>query len=201
MFNLPKSCEVNKYIQKKTFYEKIGLSTAVRDDFVNLIDKIIWKYKLSEDTLGVSKTDKVEEIQIFEMDLKEKKFPKNIIRLITRAIPYKILFVVRYNEDICYSIKVDDVYFTGWNEDIDISFDGLSLETIYENIVKSIIKENESKKSFETLLEDKSKQIQLSKKLEQLKNKMKIEKQFNKKVELNKQIKKIEQELEVVING
>ena len=201
MFNLPKSCEVNKYIPKKTFYEKIGLSTAVRDDFVNLIDKIIWKYKLSEDTLGVNKTDKVEEIQIFEINLKEKKFPKNIIKLITKSIPYKILFVIHYNEDVCYSIKVDYIYFTNWNEDINISFDGLNLETIYENIVKSIIKENESKKDFETLLEDKSKQIELSKKLEQLKNKIKIEKQFNKKVELNRQIKKIEQELEVIING
>ena len=201
MFNLPKSCEVNKYIPKKTFYEKIGLSTAVRDDFVNLIDKIIWKYKLSEDTLGVNKTDKVEEIQIFEINLKEKKFPKNIIKLITKSIPYKILFVIHYNEDVCYSIKVDYIYFTNWNEDINISFDGLNLETIYENIVKSIIKENESKKDFETLLEDKSKHIELSKKLEQLKNKIKIEKQFNKKVELNRQIKKIEQELEVIING
>lgn len=201
MFNLPKSCEVNKYIPKKIFYKRLDVSTSIKDDFINLIDKIIWKYKLSEDTLGVNKTDKVEEIQVFEMNLKEKKFPKNIIKVITKAIQYPILFEVRYKDDVCYSIKADDIYFTNWNENINFSFNGLNLETVYENIVKSIIKETETKKTFETLLEDKSKQLQLSKKLQHLKNKMKTEKQFNKKVEINKQVKQIEQELEVIING
>ena len=201
MFNLPKSCEVNRFIPKKNFYEKIGISTTIKNEFVNLIDKIVWKYKLSQDTLGVNKTEKIEEIQIFEVNLKEKKFPKNIIKVITKAIPYQILFVIRYNDEVCYSIKVDDIYFTEWNEDINIIFDGLSLETIYENIVKSIIKETETKKDFEILLQDKNRQIELNKKLEQLKNKMKAERQFNKKVELNKQIKQMEQELEVILNG
>lgn len=201
MFNLPKNCEVNRFIPKKTFYEKIGISTTIKNEFVNLIDKIVWKYKLSQDTLGVNKTEKIEEIQIFEVNLKEKKFPKNIIKVITKAIPYQILFVIRYNDEVCYSIKVDDIYFTDWNENINIIFDGLSLETIYENIVKSIIKETKTKKDFEILLQDKNKQIELNKKLEQLKNKMKAERQFNKKVELNKQIKQIEQELEVIVNG
>lgn len=201
MFNLPKNCEVNRFIPKKTFYEKIGISTTIKNEFVNLIDKIVWKYKLSQDTLGVNKTEKIEEIQIFEVNLKEKKIPKNIIKVIAKAIPYQILFVIRYNDDFCYSIKVDDIYFTDWNENINIIFDGLSLETIYENIVKSIIKETKTKKDFEILLQDKNKQIELNKKLEQLKNKMKAERQFNKKVELNKQIKQIEQELEVIVNG
>lgn len=181
MFNLPKSCEVNRFIPKKTFYEKIGVSTAIKDEFIDLIDKIIWKYKLSEDTLGVNKTDKIEEIQIFEMNLKEKKFPKNIIKVITKSIPYQILFVIRYNNEVCYSIKVNDIYFTEWNENINIIFDGLSLETIYENIVKSIIKGTETKKDFEVLLENKDRQIELHKRLEQLKNKMKVERQFIKK--------------------
>lgn len=201
MLNLPKNCEVNKFVPKKVFYEKIGFSTAIKDEFVNLVDKIVWKYKISEDTLGINKTDKIEEIQVFEINLKEKKFPKNILKVITKAIPYPILFVIYYKENICYSIKVDDIYFTDWNEDINISFSGLNLENIYENIVKSIIKENETKKDFETLIEDKKKEIELSKKLDQLKNKIKLEKQFNKKVELNKQIKEIEKELEVVLNG
>ena len=76
MFHLPKNCEVNKFIPKKVFYEKAGISISLKNEFVNLIDKIIWKYKLSVDTLGINKTDKVEEIQIFDIYLKEKKFLK-----------------------------------------------------------------------------------------------------------------------------
>ena len=39
MFDLPKKCFVNKFIPKKVFYEKVGVSSKVKDEFVNLVDK------------------------------------------------------------------------------------------------------------------------------------------------------------------
>ena len=63
MFELPKSCYVNKFIPKKVFYEKVGVSSNVKEEFINLVDRITWLYKLSEDTLGLTKTDDLEEIQ------------------------------------------------------------------------------------------------------------------------------------------
>ena len=201
MFNLSKNCVINKFLPKTLFYKKLGLSTTLKDEFVNLIEKIIWKYKLSEDTLGITKTEKVEEIQIFELHLKEKKLPQNIIKAITKAIPYKILFIIYYKEEFCFSIKAEEIYFSEWSEKINIDFHGLNLEIVYENIVKSIIKEENTSKDFEIVIENKNKEIKLSKELEQLRNKMKLEKQFNKKVELNQKLKEKERELEVIING
>lgn len=200
MINLPDRCKVNKFIPKKTFYEKIGVSTSVKDDFINNIDKITWLYKLSEDTLGISKSQDVEEIQIFEIILKEKVLPKNIIKIISKAIPYKILFVLKYDKDYCYSIKVDNIYFTEWNEDIEFNINGLTLETIYENIVKSIIKENNNTNTFDNIIENKSKVDELSKKIEQLTNKVNNEKQFNKKVELNLELQKLKKEMEALLD-
>lgn len=200
MIELPKRCLVNKFIPKKTFYEKLGVSTSIKDDFVNIVDKIIWLYKLSEDTLGIVKTKEVEEIEVFEISLKEKKIPKNVIRTITRGIPYKILFVIKYNSDICYGVKVEDLYFSEWNEELDFNFDGLNLETIFENLVKTIIKETDNNKEFSVLIDDKSRQEELSKKIEQIKSKIKQEKQFNKKVELNQQLRDLEGEMEELIN-
>ena len=75
MFELPKSCYVNKFIPKKVFYEKVGVSSNVKEEFINLVDRITWLYKLSPDTLGLTKTDEIEEIQIFKIDVKEKKIP------------------------------------------------------------------------------------------------------------------------------
>lgn len=200
MINLPDRCKVNKFIPKKTFYEKIGVSTSIKDDFINNIDKITWLYKLSEDTLGISKSQDVEEIQIFEIILKEKVLPKNIIKIISKAIPYKILFVLKYDKDYCYSIKVDNIYFTEWNEDIELNINGLTLETIYENIVKSIIKENNNTNTFDDIIENKSKVDELSKKIEQLTNKVNNEKQFNKKVELNLELQRLKKEMEELKN-
>ena len=121
MINFPERCKVNKFIPKKTFHEKIGLSTSVKDDFVNYIEKIIWLYKLSEETIGITKTEKTEEIQVFELTLKSKIIPKNIIRIITKSIPYKILFVLKFENEFWYAITVGaDIYFTEWNEEITI---------------------------------------------------------------------------------
>ena len=200
MITLPDRCKDNKFIPKKTFYEKIGVSTSIKDDFINNIDKITWLYKLSEDTLGISKSQDVEEIQIFEIILKEKVLPKKIIKIISKAIPYKILFILKYDKDYCYSIKVDNIYFTEWNEDIEFNINGLTLETIYENIVKSIIKENNNTNTFDNIIENKSKVDELSKKIEQLTNKVNNEKQFNKKVELNLELQRLKKEMEELKN-
>ena len=62
MFDLPKKCFVNKFIPKKVFYEKVGVSSKVKDEFVNLVDRITWLYKLSEDIIGITKTEEIEEL-------------------------------------------------------------------------------------------------------------------------------------------
>ena len=201
MINFPERCKVNKFIPKKTFYEKIGLSTAVKDDFVNYIEKIIWLYKLSEETIGITKTEKTEEIQVFELTLKSKIIPKNIIRIITKSIPYKILFVLKFENEFCYAIRVgEDIYFTEWDEEITMNLVGLNLDDIYKDIVKSIIKEQDNDEEFEHIINKKNKVDELYKKIEQLKNKINNEKQFNKKVELNLELQKLNKEMEELID-
>lgn len=201
MIDFPERCKVNKFIPKKTFYEKIGLSTSVKDNFVNYIEKIIWLYKLSEETIGITKTEKTEEIQVFELTLKSKIIPKNIIRIITKSIPYKILFVLKFENEFCYAIRVvEDIYFTEWNEEITMNLVGLNLDDIYKDIVKSIIKEQDNDKEFEHIINKKNKVDELYKKIEQLNNKINNEKQFNKKVELNLELQKLNKEMEELID-
>ena len=93
MINLPSNCEVNKFIPKKTFYEKVNISSSAKQDFIDKLEKIYWKYKLSEDTINITKTEEVEEIEIFELVLKEKCDVKSLIKVITKEIPYVILFI------------------------------------------------------------------------------------------------------------
>ena len=39
--SFPDRCKVNKFIPKKTFYEKIGVSSAIKDEFINDIENPI----------------------------------------------------------------------------------------------------------------------------------------------------------------
>ena len=191
MFELPKACYVNKFLPKKIFYEKVGVSSGVKDEFVNLIDRITWLYKLSPDTIGITKTESIEEIQIFQKEIKEKRIPLSVIKTITKGVQYKILFVIKFNDDFCYSIKVDDIFTTEWNDNINFDFNAINLEIVYENIVKSILKEESNNKKFEEIIDNRVYKADLEKRINQLKQKIKNEKQFNKKVELNKQLNEL----------
>ena len=200
MFELPKECYVNKFIPKKVFYEKVGVSSGLKDEFVNLVERITWLYKISPDTIGIPKTDLIEEIQIFQIDVKEKRIPLSVIKTITKGVQYRILFFIKYNNEFCYSIKVDDIFNTEWNDEIIFDFNAINLEIVYENIVKSIIKENNNSKKFESIIEERNNKIELEKRINQLKQKIKSEKQFNRKTELNIELNKLLSELEVLNN-
>lgn len=191
MLDIPKKCYVNKFLPKKIFYEKIALSQSVKEEFTNQVDRITWLYKISPDTIGINKTDNVEEIEVFQLDLKEKMIPKNVIKVITKGIPYKILFVIKFNDDFCYSVKVDDIFTTEWNDNINFVFNAINLEIVYENIVKSILKEESNNKKIDEIIDNRAYKADLEKRINQLKQKIKNEKQFNKKVELNKQLNEL----------
>ena len=201
MFELPKSCYVNKFIPKKVFYEKVGVSSNVKEEFINLVDRITWLYKLSEDTLGLTKTDEIEEIQIFQINVKEKKIPLSVIKTITKGVQYKILFVIKYQDEYCYSIKVEDIYNSDWNDNIEFNFNAINLRTVYENIVKKIIKEESNEKSFSKIIEDNDYKKELENKINKLQQKIKAEKQFNRKVELNKELNDLIKEMEELNHG
>ena len=196
MLDLPKSCLVKQIIPKKKFYEKVGVSSGVKNEFVNIIDRITWLYKLSPDTIGITKTENVEEIQVFQIDVKEKKVPMSVIRTITKGVQYEILFLIKYNEDFCYSIKVEDNFYSSeWNDEINFDFNSINLEIVYKNIVKSIIKEENNTKQFEEIIGDRNIKTDLEKRINQLKRKIKNEKQFNKKTGLNIKLNELIKEM------
>ncbi len=202
MIELPKECIVDKFIPKKIFYEKVSLSTNLKQEFVDKIDKIYWKYKISEDTLNISKTENVEEIEIFELTLKEKVNCQNIIKVITKNIPYIILFEICYKDEVQYAIKHnDDIYFTNWNEKINFNFNGIDLNVVYEKIIRSVTNISEQDNNIDEELEKGKKLKEVQKEIERLENKMKAEKQFNRKVELNKNILELKKQKEELSNN
>ena len=197
MIDLPKECLVNKYIPKRTFYEKVNISKAIQQEFVDKVEKIIWNYKVSEENINVSKTENVEEIEIFELVLKEKYEVKNIIKVITKEIPYPILFFIKFNEEFQYAIKYkDNIYFSKWNKDIKFNFADFNLEKVYENIVKDITNIESNIEDIQVELKKQQEIIKIQSEINGLESQIKKEQQFNRKVELNKRILELKNKME-----
>lgn len=194
-FDLPDSAYVNKFVAKSKFYDRVTLSTKLQNEFIKKIQRITWKYKLSEETIGIPKTDRVEEIQIFEVELKEHKIPANVLKVIDKTIPYQILYIFTYKENIAYGItlkedhKAQNYYFSDWNEELIFDFTGISLEKVYQKLIKAFLPEELLKKDdFDKIISIDNKIRMLEKEITTLTNKIEKEKQFNRKVELNKSL-------------
>lgn len=208
--HLPDSALVNRFIAKTKFYEKAAISSKLKDDFVNKIQKITWQYKLSENTLGINKTAAVTEIQVFEIELKEQLIPKNILALIDKVIPYQILYQFRFNEQFAYAITLKglsefektiptDYYFSEWNEPVQFDFTGTDLEQVYQKLIKAFIKNKPTQQNdFKAVIETDHKTKQLEKDIALLTKKISKEKQFNRKVELNKTLLDKQQQLQLI---
>lgn len=190
---LPKEAYVNKFIAKAKFYEKGNLNAKLQKEFVDKVQKITWMYKLAESSIGISKTEAVTEIQIFEIELKELRIPKNVLEIIDKSIPYQILYRFIYSNNVAYGItlkentSVDNYYFCDWNADIVFDFTGIDLEKVYQKLVKAFIRgEAHSKGSFSDIIDVDNKIKALEAEIGTLECKISKDKQFNRKVEINK---------------
>ena len=207
---LPKNALVDKFVAKTKFYEKASLSPKLQSEFINKIQKITWKYKLSENTIGINKTDDVAEIQVFEIELKEQVIPKNVLKVIDKAIPYQILYQFVFNDNVSYGITLKGIeggeqstvanyYFSEWNEKLNFDFSGIDLKKVYQKIIKSFIKnEVKEQSSFKDVIDADNTIKQLEKEIIVLSNKISKEKQFNKKVELNKSLLEKKKQLQLI---
>jgi len=206
-FKLPKESFVNKFIAKNKFYEKANLSSILQKEFVDKIQKITWKYKLAESTIGIAKTETVTEIQIFEIELKEPVIPKNVLKIIDKSIPYQILYRFVYENAVAFGItlkentSVENYYFCDWNEDITFDFTGIDLEKIYQKLVKAFIRdEAQSKSSFSEIIDVDNKIKTLEAEIASLEKRINKEKQFNRKVEINKALLEKKELLKEFVN-
>lgn len=213
MFNIPNRALYNRRIPKNKFYKQIGVDAKLERKFIDEIDHIIWKYKLSKDTVNLESTKEVEEIQIFEVILKERHISLEVLENIDRVIPYPILYILKYGNDVKLAIaykernKIDpnkmvvhSYYQLDWMKEDEIDIDilkGLNLRDVYENILKQLIPiESTFEDNIEELIKLNEQQEKLKKEISKLEKRIRKEKQFNRKVELNIKLQKKKKELE-----
>lgn len=205
--NLPKEALVNTFIAKSKFYEKAQVSSKLKKDFVDKIQKITWKYKLAESTIGVAKTELVTEIQIFELELKEQVIPKNVLKIIDKSIPYQILYRFVFSGSVAYGItlkedtSVENYYFSPWNEVMSFDFTGIDLERVYHKLVKAFVPEEvQNAGSFNEIIAADTAIKALEAEIATLQSKISKEQQFNRKVEIHKVLLKKKADLRAILD-
>lgn len=215
MLGLPKATEFNRRIPKSKFYENINITTSLKRVFVEYVKNIYWRNKIASTTTNLSEGKHVTEIEVFEVNLNTPQVDINLLKCIDSVIPYHILYILEYNGKyqawIAYKettdiekkrSKVDRYYHTNWLEETEVivKLEGLSLDDIYENLVRQIAGDKLQSDGYSESLKqsvERDKEIEtLKKQINILQNKIRKEKQLNKQIEMNTELKTLRSVLE-----
>lgn len=204
MFQLPEVTRVDKFIPKNSFDQFIN--SKQKNAISESIKRINWENRLSLDTINLSGST-IQEIQIFSIELKAKNKIKDILNIIDKAIPYHIIFIISFEDDIYISTSakhshvnnenqsvIDYTFDTEWSNknDFNLKFElKNSLDWIFKNFCEAITNSNQNVKSIQELVATQKENDALNREIEKLKAQIKNCKQFNKKVELNLKLKQL----------
>lgn len=205
-FNLPERTKVKRVIPKNAF--DTYTNTKQKKLLTDQVLRITWLNKLSTETTNLIGKD-IEEIQLFKVELKEKVFIDAIIEIIEKSIPYHLVLIVVYDEEMYISASskhlhptnpntavIDWTFKTEWFNISDLKYSlnlKKSLDDVFEDICYQLsgrIKRDGL--SFEALINQQREKDRLQKEISRLKSSLSREKQFNKKVELNMRLKELE---------
>lgn len=210
MLGLPRETEVGRMVAKKKFYDRADMTTALKDSFTNEVEKITWANKIAPTTLNVEAGSDIQEIEVFHIQLRQKKFNQKILETIDKAIPYTILYVLEYQgkqqlwlgykekSTVTGNTNIVKYFHNDWLGEQRVSLNGNKLSTIYENFLTELsadLTTTDETQSLEQRVAKTQEMDALSKQIEQLTAKMNATKQFNKKCELNREIKKLSNKL------
>lgn len=141
MYGLPPACEVKKQLPKKAIYAKFNLNAAQRDCFDADIARLDIVGCVSSSTIpALALGEEVQEFYVLRVQLKHKEYDSRNIALLTKLIPQKLVFALHYEDAAQLAIFHTRLISSGWQttQDISIPITGLNLDSVWDNIVKSV---------------------------------------------------------------
>ena len=217
LFTFPAQARVGRAMPKSKIYLHGKPTAALRALFVAQVESITWAYKLAPETINLPAKPDVPEIEVFEIALKTAELNHAVLRCIDKAIPFPILFNLRFegrtqpvaaykrpSEANATQWVVGDYHAAAWQTDSQTNSQtkpglpvALDLQGLYEQLLRQHL--SQPALTGETLREQLARLAELASKqleLDKLALKLEREKQFNRKVELNAHLRHLRQQLD-----
>lgn len=213
LFEYPKNSAFGRVLPKSKIYEHAHPSTAIKELFVRQVEQIVWQYKLAPETINITGTPSVPEIQVFSVALKDGELKTEVLRCIDQAIPFPILFELKYdgkvkpvaafkrpNEADATKLVISEYFDWDWVPDdtprkpLPMVFD---LEALYGHLLMPLMPYPARPGEGLQARVERVEHIRLKQReLERCESRLHKEKQFNRKVAINAELRDLKQELE-----
>lgn len=198
MLGLPKSTEMRKRLPKKTVYAKFQMNTATKEKIDADISRITIANEITPSKINISVGEKVSSFFVLSVTLKRKDFDEKNIITLSKLIPQKILFVLEYENEIKLAIFHTKLMQTDWKpaEQYSIELRGLSLDTVWENIVIDVGGFSmEQGNTLDEQIEINEKRQKLEKEIAKYEKQARAERQPKKKFEFANKVKELKRAL------
>ena len=197
MLNLPSTVLVNRLMPKKAFYEHLKTTAAIKEQFVQQIERIEMVASIKEASIHIPGDKDVAEIDVLALHLKGVDVPYEAIELVSRSIPNKLLFACLADESCKLLVRRDRLYETEWmsTDGAELELAGLTLGELWDSIASQVIFGDANSVDLAGRLERKRRSEALRFELEQVERKRRSEKQIAKRNALFDRKRAIEAEL------
>ena len=212
LFAWPSKAVVARPVAKAKIYAHAKPIAALRALFVDQVESITWAYKLAPETINLPAKPDVPEIEVFEIVLKLPDVNHLVLRCIDKAIPFPILFVLRYDghsqpvaaykrpsDGASGQWVVGDYHAAPWQKD-NLARPGLPVALDLQGLYEQLLRQHFAvpARPSESLRDQLNRLSLLSVKqtaAAKLESRLAQEKQFNRKVEINTQLRTVRTEL------
>lgn len=211
ILHFPTETIVDSVVPKTKFYRFMEVNPRMKAHFVNDVTCIDWLYKLSPDTLNVTATDDMKEIEVFVATLKEADCPTDLFTFIDTNMPRHLVFILQHDnnsmllinykqwkDDTHTQFRITQMFASPWvpTASLSLQIDGLSLPRIYDNFVAQISGIGEHKAgSMEDIVALRQKISKQETELQKLEKRMRREPQVDIQMEMHKQVRQMRKQL------
>jgi hypothetical protein len=214
LFQLSQRTRVDKIVPKNAF--DAYTNSKQKKLFANLISRITWVHKLSPETVNLG-AGEINEIQIFKIELKVKGEIQVLLNIIDKAIPYIIIFIVEYGQEIYLSTSAKHLNpVNADNAVIEYTFTSpwflieeqkyhlrlkTGLDAVYHHFcIQLSNRARFPSNSLHELVQIKQQHDLFEKEIDQLKTSIKNCKQYKRKVDLNLELRRKVLELNELVS-
>lgn len=214
LLHFPKETIVDSVVPKTKFYRFMEVNPRMKSHFVNDVESIRWLYKLSPDTLNVTATDDMKEIEVFVATLKEADCPTDLFTFIDTNMPRHLVFILlhdnncmllinykQWKDDTHTSFKITQMFASPWvpTSSLQLNIDGQSLPRIYDNFVAQISGIGEHKAgSMEDIVALRQQIAKQEAELQKLEKRMRREPQVDVQMEMHQQVRQKRKKLDTL---
>ena len=140
MLGLPSTTEVGRRIPKETFYGRLKVCAALRQSFVDDVERFVIANSIKTSTTGIPDGERVHEVLVVEVALKARRVPEEVLALVARENPHKLLFACTFNDEVRLAVMLKRIAVGEWQsvEDVSLTLKATSMDGVWDSIASQV---------------------------------------------------------------